>query len=137
MTETVHYNIAKLLAEKGFPQNNIDYETISTIGKDENDDFIFGSTYSCPTIAQVIMWLYEKHGIWISVNRVVLGSDEWGFSYSISYLPKEFQDAKRRCSHLEVKESFKESMGSYTGAWNSPTEVYIAAITHVLTSLNK
>lgn len=60
MTETVHYNIAKLLAEKGFPQNNIDYETISTIGKDENDDFIFGNTYSCPTIAQVIMWLCEK-----------------------------------------------------------------------------
>lgn len=60
MVQEVKYEIAKLLAEKGFPQNNIDYVTISTMGKDENDDFIFGNTYSCPTIAQVIMWLCEK-----------------------------------------------------------------------------
>lgn len=25
--------------------------------------------YSAPTIAEVVMWLYEKHGIWISVNK--------------------------------------------------------------------
>lgn len=26
------------------------------------------NNYSAPTIAEVVMWLYEKHGIWISVN---------------------------------------------------------------------
>lgn len=86
-------------------------------------------------ISDVVMWLYEKHSIWITVNRVVLGSDEWGYGYVISYLPKEFEDVKRRCLHLVIKESFKEGIGSYTGAWNTPTEAYEAAIEYCLTNL--
>jgi aromatic ring-cleaving dioxygenase len=29
----------------------------------------FGVYYSSPTIAQVVMWLYEKHGIWIQIHH--------------------------------------------------------------------
>jgi len=113
MVQEVKYEIAKLLAEKGFPQNNIDYETISTIGKDENDDFIFGNTYSCPTIAQVIMWLYEKHKIWIEVIKII-----------------------DHASDVNDGHTFKSNY-TFNKEFSSPTEAYLEAITHVLTNLNK
>ena len=116
MVQEVKYEIAKLLDEKGFPQNNIDYETISTIGKDENDDLIFGSTYSCPTIAQVIMWLEEKHGIWIEVRKHTRNG-------LLCFSP-----------YIDNK-SIKEDI--FLNDYDKPTEAYLSAITYILTNLNK
>lgn len=81
------------------------------------------------------MWLYESHETWISVDRVVISSDEWEYSYSISCLPKEFENAKRRSIYLKEEKSFKESPGSYVGAWNTPTEAYQEAILYTLKNL--
>ena len=50
MNKEVNFEIAKLLKEKGF-----------RLLPD------FKSSY--PTIAEVVMWLYEKHGVWISVQK--------------------------------------------------------------------
>lgn len=102
---------------------------------EELDSMDKDNQYLHSEIMQVIMWLYEKHEIWIDVNRVILGSDEWGFGYSISYLPKEFQNAKRRCSYLKIEESFHEGVSSYVGAWDLPTEAYLEAIEYALKNL--
>lgn len=137
MQTPVTFPIAKLLKEKGFNENCSDYYT-STRGLNSNGwgDIIykqgFGSgspdrmlkfNYSdfnkyqketyflCPTIAEVVMWLYEKHGIWVSVyeykDHAADVNDKFVF----------------RTSYTKLKE------------FNSPTEAYEAVIEYVLKDL--
>ena len=75
-----------------------------------------GSTsyYSAPTIAEVVMWLYEKHGVWITV--CVIGVD--GFGYWLH------DKGRKRLN--------PDNQGGY---WLSPTEAYKAAIEYCLTKL--
>ena len=128
MNTPVSFEIAKLLKEKGFifRKNETYYNPVNGLTKYEE---------ITPTIAEVVMWLYEKHGTWIAVNRVVIGSDEWDYGYIISYLPKEYEFEKRRSKHLVEIQSFKEGVGSYHGAWYTPTEAYEAAIEYTLKNL--
>jgi len=77
MNTPVSFPIAKLLEEKGFdkvtnksyrisinPERPLPTEPIA----DEITYFPnVKESYSAPTIAEVVMWLYEKHGIWIGV----------------------------------------------------------------------
>lgn len=67
-------------------------------------------------------WTREVHYIYITVVKQTLGSDEWGFAYEISYLPKEFEDAKRRCPHFINIDSFHGGGASYAGAWDTYEE---------------
>ena len=121
MNTPINFEIAKLLKEKGYPQLNTGlYYT-----KDKNhclvgwgfndrteDSF---AQYSASTIAEVIMWLYEKHRIWISVNR----EPETGvFYYSVD----------------KNKGDFFYDKGD---DFNSPTEAYEAAIEYTLKNLIK
>ena len=71
---------------------------------------------SAPTIAEVVMWVYEKHGIWINVER---HEPKSLFNWVIIY-----QD--------DV--AVKESRGN---GYKSPTEAYEAAIEYCLTNLIK
>lgn len=59
--------------------------------------------------------------IYVFIHRHDIGSDEWVFSYSIEYLPKEHWFAKRRAPHfIYVKDTYSESAGgTYDGGWNS------------------
>ena len=66
--------------------------------------------YSAPTIAEVVMWLYEKHGIWIYALRM----DQKEFYWSIDTDKKEFSSG----------ENFK-----------TPTKAYKAAIEYTLKNL--
>ena len=128
MNTPVSFELAKLLKEKGFifRKNETYYNPVNGLTKYEE---------ITPTIAEVVMWMYEKHSIWIAVNRVVIGSDEWDYGYIISYLPKEYEFEKRRSKHLVEIQSFKEGVGSYHGAWYTPTEAYEAAIEYTLKNL--
>lgn len=72
-----------------------------------NKDF-----YSAPTIAEVIMWLYEKYGIWIWVER-----------YSTLFRPYAEEIGNERFSKWE---GYK---------YKSPTEAYEAAIEYTLNNL--
>lgn len=74
----------------------------------------FFETFSAPTIAEVVMWLYEKHGIWITV--CVIGAD--GFGYWLH--------------NKNRKRLNPEDQGGY---WYSPTEAYEAAIEYTLKNL--
>ena len=86
---------------------------------------------------EIIMWLFEKHGIWVTVNICIIGSDEWEYEYKITYLPSKFKNEKRRSIHLVTINSFKEGIGSYVGSWQTPTEAYTEAVNYCLTNLIK
>ena len=61
------------------------------------------------------MWLYEKHGVWITV--CVIGAD--GFGYWLH--------------NKNRKRLNTEDQGGY---WYSPTEAYEAAIKYCLEKIN-
>ena len=81
--------------------------------KDFPQDFI-----SIPTIAEVVMWLYKKHGIWIGVtpyDDVELSQTLW--ENNIIHISDDYND----CS-------------DYT-FYHSPNETYEAAIVYCLNEL--
>jgi hypothetical protein len=78
MNTRVGFPIAKLLKEKGFNKGNCkEYFTDGTLSISNEPKEVFmeavkhNKVISClaPTIADVVMWLYEKHGIWILVGH--------------------------------------------------------------------
>jgi len=99
----------------------------SELTKNWNDDFIrkkngdecFGcskskgyfETFSAPTIAEVVDWIYEKHGIWIEVNRFKDHSANVNDDYMF----------RSNCTNLIE--------------FNTLTEAYEKAIEHCLTKL--
>lgn len=117
MNTHVNFETAKLLKEKGFIQ-----------GFDSNQNFYYpltkeltenhrGDNYPAPTISEVVMWLYEKHDIWIdvSLNQFSKPKDlQW--MYSIVFT--------QRCTYSHSPKSY-----------NSPTEAYEAAILYTLNNL--
>ena len=92
MNKEVNFEIAKLLKDKGFDEpcshaykevespvlyihqdkkynNSFEKEWQNTVRKNSHMDNAVIKRYSAPTIAEVVMWLYEKHGVWISVKQ--------------------------------------------------------------------
>lgn len=136
MNKEVSFESAKLLKEKGF---GIDkkYQNchIEKCYYDKNGDLIecekqsgslslFEDKYSAPTIAEVVMWLYEKHGIWIVVNPHK-GEDEDDSGKPFMEFDPEVWSFKYECI-------FHNTGLPY---FNSPTEAYEAAFEYVLTNL--
>jgi hypothetical protein len=70
----------------------------------------------------------ERKNIFVQHAFMGLGSDEWGFVYEITYLPKEFENAKRRIGHMVEKESFMGAGNSYVGAWDTIEEALMEGI---------
>lgn len=73
--------------------------------------------YSAPTIAEVIMWLYEKYGIWIECNHCGTFSE---FTFKISKLNKK---------NIKKEPHYMHDFGK---GFNSPTEAYKVAIEYIL-----
>lgn len=97
-----------------------------------------GSVYSCriilnefdklPTISDVVMWIYEKHNIWIySFNEDCV---EKTFGYNISLLDEE---------ETELYSFDRVAKSIYSGVdgtrFKSPTKAYEAAIGYCLNNL--
>ena len=74
-----------------------------------------------PTISDVIMWIYEKHEIWIQVNITRYGKF-WGNVF----LKEEYND---------LKNPFNWEFVNQIIDFNSPTEAYEAAIEYTLNNL--
>lgn len=76
--------------------------------------------YSAPTIAEVIMWLYENHRVWIYADSYELG--KWCYYHRYN-----------RPSDLSpnITKGGRYSREDY----NSPTEAYEAAILYALNNL--
>lgn len=126
MNTIVSFELAKLLKEKGFKQKEMPSFLLVDIsntnifptyhGKTNIGDllgyYIPNKTVNAPTIADVVMWLHEKHGIWIWVER-----------YSTLFRPY-------------AEEIGDKMFGKWEGhKFNSPTEAYAAAILYTLTNL--
>jgi hypothetical protein len=122
MTTPVIFELAKLLKERGFdlkPNRHLVRKTSKIgLGKefiidrhlDYDDLYLEYVEKYIPTIAEVVMWLYEKHGIWITSTHV-----------------------RNRFRYEIIK---KDNMIDYSSFdFNSPTEAYEAAIEHSLKNL--
>jgi len=123
MNTPVNFEIAKLLKEKEFDVKTTDsYVDTTPFSENENDfvEYFFKQNHnekehrvSAPTIAEVVMWLYEKHGIWIYIKQ--------GYKWEW-YI-------ETVANHPELK--------YYDGLEDSPTEAYESAIKHTLENLIK
>lgn len=106
MNKPIKYPLAKLLKEKGFTEQVNNY--FGDNGKEEifqpkytgnyNSHVMVGLVTSRPNLIDVIMWIYEKHGIWINVSPCMTFKDgnlreyeetSFSFMYSIKYGTKE------------------------------------------------
>jgi len=61
----------------------------------------------------------EQQNVFVAHEFMGLGSDEWGFTYRITYLPKEKENEKRRMPHMVDKQSFFGAGSTYSGAWDT------------------
>lgn len=80
MNTLINFELARVLKEKGFntsvekyyhkqDPDGKSYVVSLKSGIKENRNFhSYAWRYSAPTISEVVMWLYEKHKIWICVS---------------------------------------------------------------------
>ena len=155
MNRPVNFELAKLLKEKGFEQETPGYEdhkysfyAINDFDNDWRDSFskrregeLLEGYYLAPltekrenvviiapTITEVVMWLYEKHGIWINpIPRL----SSWIFT---------IQEVRTGSNESLIDIDFYESNTylNFKGVptiMNSPTEAYEAAIEYTLKNL--
>ncbi len=112
----VNFKIAKLLKEKQFGDIPKSYTsegelvTVSLAIRRYNHYKIY---YPAPTITKVVMWIYKKHKIWISVDINILS--KWHYTLS------NLKDKRNAEIYTGLKDYF-----------NSPTEAYLSAIEYVL-----
>lgn len=129
MNTLVSFELAKLLKEKGFNKETervygqIFKDTYGLVPfsfteMDEESGFKDADYFLAPTVAQVIMWLYEKHEIWITDFLFYKGKHNALIYKNIGY-------------GLELS-SIKNNLH---GPYNSPTEAYEAAIKYTLQNL--
>jgi len=132
MNTPVKFEVAKSLKEKGFGKQSNKYyvqvfkDTFKLTHHrmwemDEESGFQNTSHYPAPTIAEVVMWLYEKHGIWISVTCNTIANGISKFHFSVTFI-KDLADERNYDGNNKPK-------------YGSPTEAYEAAIEYTLTKL--
>ncbi len=108
MNTPVSFEIAKLLNKKKcYILSNDRYNKKGT--------FTYSKAWSisAPTITEVIMWIYEKHNIWVNVT---LSRNYNKFTFLLQ-------------SSLFEGDKFLHEY------YNTPTEAYLAGIEYVLTDL--
>lgn len=117
MTTLVSFELAKKLKEKGYDRQTIniymDGVLLSLKSTISNSQFTTLRSCTAPTIAEVVMWLCEKHKIWI---EVIVESPNY-FGYSV----------------CNIKNNTSQD-GDYV-SYKSPTEAYEAAIEYTLINL--
>ena len=128
MNTHVNFETAKLLKQKGFNLYCVwsywkDELTPHTPeyaledGTTSQENYWDFERYYAPTIAEVVMWLYEKHEIWIDVSLSQFSKPkDLQWMYSIVFT--------QRCTYSHSPKSY-----------NSPTEAYEAAILYTLNKL--
>lgn len=137
MNTPVSFEIAKLLKEKGFDNKTYKSYRISINPDRKIADAIpdkityfpnVKESIAAPTISEVVMWLYEKHKIWIGVELTDNTRDFYFQPTIWTSKDREFHDegmidqAKSICEWREWR-------------YTSPTEAYTAAIEYTLTKL--
>ncbi len=145
MNTPVSFELAKLLKEKGFDIPTKKYYEYALKSKKDKEngysgsfgwkkgelnlqsdyfqnnsksDFTSEMWYMCssPTITEVVMWLYEKHGIWIVA------------SYELN-----IENHKKEWFWIAIKDG--EEIAYQYKDFSSPAEAYEAGIKHALKNL--
>lgn len=143
MNTPVSFEIAKLVKEHGFKLEDPGYEdhkysfyAIKDFDNDWRDSFskrregeLLDGYYLAPlteerknvvivapTIADVITWLYEKHGIWVWIQ------------------PYKDHSADNNEPYSAQMNVWKNGV-TVSKEFNTPTEAYLAAIEHTLNNL--
>jgi hypothetical protein len=129
MNKPINFELAKLLKEKGFDTKvNCAYVDTTPFSEIKNDltEYVAKQNhnqkehrYSAPTIAEVVMWLYDKHELW--TNVMYMGF-ELKYSWSVDIITTSGSNWD---SYGEEDDIF----------YNSPTEAYLAAIEYSLNNL--
>lgn len=143
LNKSVDFSIAKLLKEKGFESKSPIAEYWDVEGRqflietweDEYDSFhhedcphdiIF--ICAAPTIAEVVMWLYEKHNLWIYLTPT-LNSNKDTVMWRVKIIPCGVLN--QRSSSAEFLKEIDFDNDWFTGV----AEAYEAAIFYVLSNL--
>lgn len=138
MNTLVSFFIAKLLKNKGFdipteycylPDGSMQFSS-GDEGDYDKYDHNQWDNYSAPTISEVVMWLYEKHGIWIGVD-LTDNTKEFYFQPTI-WVTKE-----RVYDDFEMLDQAKYICKWKEWEFNSPNEAYQTAIEYTLNNLIK
>lgn len=129
MNTHVSSEIAKLLKEKGFDEP---CKLCVEDGDERPLPFNCGNTihrnslhpyYSAPTISDVVMWLYEEHGIWIKVDCDCYGH-LWYANLSVA--------SEKNWDNMDKRHEIISSFRKFPNEHKSPTEAYSAAIQYAL-----
>ena len=123
MTTSVSFELAKALKEKGFDRKCASFYDL--ISSNQIDGAPLGNynltkqSVSIPTIATVVMWLYEKHKIWIGVTPKP-------YSHFLTHW---------RWEHMSTDYSTRNCGWKKVTDYMTPTEAYEAAILYILNNL--
>ena len=115
MNKIVSFELAKVLKTKGFESDCEDWAYLS--------DDCMSMTYdpkTCvkmPTIAEVVMWLYERHNYWITVDVDAIGNWVYEITHTAHLRNTGLPTPLRYC--------------------HSPDGAYESSIYHCLTKLIK
>jgi hypothetical protein len=128
MTTPVSFEIAKLLKEKGFNTPTLYFYLDGKLKynhsiQPRNSNAHSGTIdVSAPNIAEIVMWLYEKHGIWIwSTPQIDLKGEFYWKWYAI-----KLSNMRPKSATSIIKHPMLRDMNS------TPEKAYEAAIEHIL-----
>jgi len=142
MNTPVKFEIAKLLKEKGiefktnmfYPDLSWNQDTLYNSLHTEGVDFCqelgldaWGSVFPAPTIADVLMWLYENHDIWISL----IPDSQSGHKLIMRKFSVHLFIYRNGLNVQNTTFRVNENIAYY----NSPTKAYEAAIKYCLTEI--
>lgn len=131
MNIPVKFELAKLLKEKGFDELcNFYFDKKGEMHLTYGKNSFFPFRVYVPTAAEAVMWLYEKHGVWITVDTV---GDEKIYPRWIYKLV----DLKNPNSNIEwelnvLNTSYEDLIKN---SFISPTLAYEVAIEYTLNNL--
>ena len=140
MNTPVKFTIANLLKDKGFKQKEcpsyllVDFSQTNTFKTNPENIgigdligyYVPNKTVNAPTITEVVMWIYEKLGIWITVDWMTrIKPYNSGF---ISHL----RGARKRLNYDNYTVINNTKHPGYE-VFDSPAEAYEAAIEYCLT----
>jgi hypothetical protein len=143
LNKEVSFSIAKLLKEKNVKIHTDDVlfyrDEVNNIKEHQikNRDVLYNYTgfgnfipdeneYQTYKISELVMWLYEKHGIWISVECDCYGQ-LWFSKLSVA--------SEKNWDNIDLRHEIISAVKKFPNEHNTPTEAYEAAILYCLEKL--